>query len=78
MFEKSEIICALDITKEKCLDKEILNMFDKREVLGILNKNRWKHGASEHEGTFMTETEFEKIIQNRKFFSTINKIGIKG
>lgn len=77
MFEKSEIISALNIAKEKRLDKEILNMFDKREVLGIINKNRWRQGASRNHG-FMTEQEFERIIQNRKFFSTIDKIGIKG
>jgi len=77
MFEKREIISALKFAKENLLDKEILNMFDKRDVLGIVNKNRWKQGASKKFG-FMSETEFERIIQNRKFFSTINKIGIKG
>jgi len=77
MFEKREIICALEYAKEKRLDKEIINLFDKRAILRIINNRRWKQGASRNFG-FMSETKFERIIQNRKFFSTIDKIGIKG
>jgi len=77
MFEKREIISAIENAKENHLDNTILNLFDKRAILRIINKNRWKQGASRNFG-FMTETEFERIIQNRKFFSTIDKIGIKG
>jgi len=77
MFEKSEIINALKIAKERNLDNKILGLFSKFTILNIVNKNRWKQGASINFG-FMTEQQFERIIQNRKFFSTIDKIGIKG
>lgn len=79
MFEKREIINALDIAKDKHLDNNILGLFSKSAILKIINKIRWKkYGASKHEGTLMTEIQFEKAIHSRKFFSTINKIGLKG
>lgn len=77
MFEKREIISALEIGRENRLDKKFKNFFDKHVILNLVNKARWKQGASELEGTFMTEQKFERIIQNRKFFCTINKIGLK-
>ena len=76
MFENREIIGALEIAKEK--HQEIISgLFSKSTILNIVNKIRWSKGASEHEGTFMTESEFEKAIRNRKFFCTQNKIGLK-
>ena len=78
MFEKSEIMSAIEIAKENHLDNKILNMFDKRAILRIVNNRRWKHGASKFYGGFMTEKKFKRIIRNRKFFCTIDKIGMKG
>ena len=80
MFEKSEIINAIEIAKEQHLEKLSsfgFELFLKSAILNIINKNRWYLGASEHEGTFMTKEQFERIIQKRKFISTSNYVGLK-
>ena len=80
MFEKREIISALEIAKEQHLEKLVsfgFELFIKSAILNIINKNRWYQGASEHEGTFMTKEQFEKTIKSRKFYSTPNYVGLK-
>lgn len=78
MFEKREIISALEIAKEKHLENfPSFGLFLKSTILNIVNKMRWYQGASEHEGTFMTKEEFEKIIRNRKFWSNFYSVGLK-
>ena len=78
MFEKREIINAIEIAKEQHLEKfPSFSLFLKSTILNIINKIRWKYGASEHEGTFMTKEQFEKVIQKRKFFSNYYCVGLQ-
>ena len=78
MTKKREIINAIGIAKEQHLEKfPSFGLFLKSTILNIVNKMRWKHGASEHEGTFMTKEQFEKVIQKRKFFSNYYCVGFK-
>ena len=76
MFEKMQIKWAINYAKMNQKEYEILNLFEKDKILSIINKERWKVGASLRYG-FMTRREFDKIIKNKRtFFTTLNFMGL--
>jgi len=77
MSEKKEIIEALIHAKKNQKKNEIMNLFDKSEILRDINRIRWHKGGSFGNG-LMTAEEFIQILHENKrtFFTTLNFVGL--